>query len=149
MKVLVDTRENRPYQFPDWSCVKLNVGDYTVDGLQDRIALERKTHDDLYLCLGVQRKHFLSQLARLRKIEHRALIVDTTPDLILLGHFYSGIPGGVALGRLMQLSIKYSVPVLFAGKTAGAKLAFLFLAHTSVQCGAPVYDPEPVSANAE
>ena len=43
MIIAIDTREQRPYRFV-WSEIKtLTTGDYSVIGLEDRVAIERKS----------------------------------------------------------------------------------------------------------
>lgn len=42
--ILVDTREQTPWEFSHYSTAKqkLDTGDYTVSGLEDKLAIERK-----------------------------------------------------------------------------------------------------------
>ncbi|MCA1987342.1 MAG: hypothetical protein LDL27_12865, partial [Desulfovibrio sp.] len=56
MKIVVDTREQRPFRFERWPAVILEpgtlpTGDYSLPGLAHRVALERKSLDDLVSCL--------------------------------------------------------------------------------------------------
>lgn len=59
MKILIDTREQAPYSFQGkyYQDVKiehgtLQSGDYSLAGLTDKIAVERKELPDLIQCLG-------------------------------------------------------------------------------------------------
>jgi ERCC4-type nuclease len=52
MRILIDTREQAPLDFSRWPGVTvevgtLNAGDYSLRGLEDRFALERKSISDL------------------------------------------------------------------------------------------------------
>ena len=49
--VAIDTREQKPYRFPRSEVKTLASGDYSVVGLEDRIAIERKTKEDAYSSL--------------------------------------------------------------------------------------------------
>lgn len=63
MKILIDTREQYPYQFTDkphfagiqLEAAALQSGDYSLAGLTDRIAIERKELADIVQCLGKDR----------------------------------------------------------------------------------------------
>lgn len=64
--VLVDDRENLPYEFPGQSTdsARLPVGDYTYDGFADCFAVERKTLDDLATSMGSDRLRFENEIRR-------------------------------------------------------------------------------------
>ncbi|MDD5006957.1 MAG: hypothetical protein PHU49_01435 [Syntrophorhabdaceae bacterium] len=63
--VLVDTRERDPLSFsdfPNWIAgerrQKLEAGDYSVEGMEDLLALERKTLSDLITTVILYRPRF-------------------------------------------------------------------------------------------
>ena len=71
MKIIVDNREQRPFSFRgtpyDGVAVEagtLAIGDYSLAGLTDRAAVERKELADLVACLGRERDRFERELAR-------------------------------------------------------------------------------------
>lgn len=90
--VLVDHREQLPYSFSDlppkaaWRgrlCVPIErthlvTGDYTIRGLEDRLALERKSLADLYGTIGQARERFEAELERLNQMTFAAVIVEAT-----------------------------------------------------------------------
>ncbi len=41
--IVIDSREQRPYQFPGAVVKTLPTGDYSIVGLTDRVAIERKS----------------------------------------------------------------------------------------------------------
>lgn len=74
MKILVDHREKKPYQFPgveNVETVELNVGDYTLEGFEDVFAVERKTLDDLATSLGAERLRFENEIRRANGLAER------------------------------------------------------------------------------
>jgi len=124
--VVVDSREKRPVRFEGSICKKLQVGDYSLSGYEDCIAVERKSFDDLYGCLTLRLKDFQQQLRALALLRHGCLLVESTPDNILIGHFRCKLPGRVALMRLLSLARKAgNVPVWFAGRSAGPMISCL------------------------
>ena len=62
--VAVDTREQKPYRFQRSEVKTLQSGDYSIVGLEDRIAIERKTKTDAYAPLGQGR-------ARAAEVRHQ------------------------------------------------------------------------------
>ena len=96
--VLVDDREKRPYTFS--RCrgdardghaplavptrrVTLPTGDYSLDGLADRIAVERKSLADLYGTLGQRRGRFQDDLGRLNALDVAFVVVEADWRAIL------------------------------------------------------------------
>ena len=128
MRIVVDTREQRPYKFSHSTRACLSVGDYSVEGYEKYIALERKSHSDLMSCLGRNKQHLESQLKKLSKIKHRIVLLDTSPEAILLGSFYSQIPGEIALQKILAYGSRFHIDILFAG-TKGNKVAGIWLAN--------------------
>ena len=61
--MVIDTREKRPYSFPRSVVRGLPAGDYSIDGFEDRVAVERKTHADMYGSLGARRERPAAQPA--------------------------------------------------------------------------------------
>lgn len=64
--IIVDSREQLPYDFPgeDTRVEKLDVGDYSLEGFQNRFAVERKTLDDLASSVGTDRLRFENEIRR-------------------------------------------------------------------------------------
>jgi len=54
--IIVDSREQKPYLFGGYTCgVKksgLKTGDYSIEGYENSICVERKSKEDLYSSLG-------------------------------------------------------------------------------------------------
>jgi len=94
------------------------TGDYSVEGMEDVVAVERKGYDDLYNCLSQagNRRRFTSQMTRLSKMPHGYLLVDSTVSALLKGHPISRLPGYKALDRLLTLCQKKKVPVYFCDR---------------------------------
>jgi hypothetical protein len=70
-----DARDsNRPLCVPTaWAT--LDTGDYSIVGHLDKIAVERKSKEDLFLCCGAARGRFQRCLARLAALPAPALVV--------------------------------------------------------------------------
>ena len=87
--VLVDTREQTPFRFNGWAVERrgLVTGDYSIDGLSEYVAIERKTIQDLVGCVGSCRDRFKRELHRLQgyplpgRHHHRGIVRRVRPPL--------------------------------------------------------------------
>ena len=115
MKILVDSREQRPYQFETPSEVgAVPCGDYSIDGLENYVAIERKTVDDLIGCLTQDRDRFERELHRGRALEYFALVVETSLRNLASGNYRSKMLPKSAVQSLLAFSIRYRLPIFFA-----------------------------------
>jgi len=80
--VIVDTREQNPYTFedisppPDIVTGGLKTGDYSIEGYESRIAVERKSLVDLYGSVGNGRKRFEKEMERMFDLEFAAVVCE-------------------------------------------------------------------------
>lgn len=99
--VIVDTREQAPYRFmglksdaKDKNCpliiptvrATLKTGDYSIEGLEDHVTVERKEFGDFYHCCGGDRERFQKQLERLNEIPVAAIVVEAGLNSVITGH---------------------------------------------------------------
>lgn len=122
MNILIDTREQTPYDLIGAKKSTLHTGDYSVQGYKDQIAIERKSYSDLYHCLTTAKNRFKQQLQRLGELDYSYLLIDTTASAVLMGHPQCQLPGEVALSKLVKLCARHEVPFCFADNK-GALLA--------------------------
>lgn len=78
--ILTDTREQTPLPFEHCPTIRttLQTGDYTAHGMQDRLAIERKSIPDLLRSISQERERFMRELERLRGYQTRALLIVGT-----------------------------------------------------------------------
>ena len=120
--ILVDTREQLPFEFlnvPNWiektKKKKLDVGDYSIEGMEDQIVLERKTLTDLITTLMQNRKRFFKMCEKLAAYRWRGLLIEATyedvkspyDDLNTAAH-----PNAVS-GSLDALEARFGIPVIY------------------------------------
>lgn len=106
--VLIDQREKLPYSFEGLHAdakqgnrplivpartVHLATGDYTIEGYESRIAIERKGGQgglaDLFSTLGQERDRFVRELERLAQMEWAAVVVEASWADVLHGAPFS------------------------------------------------------------
>jgi DNA excision repair protein ERCC-4 len=116
--VIVDTREQTPLEFPaEIVTVRgtLNAGDYSVQGLEDLVAVERKELSDLVACVGPERDRFERELLRLRGWHSKAVMVEATLAQLEKGGWRSQVTPAAVLGSIAAWRIKYKVEFIYAG----------------------------------
>jgi len=89
--VVVDSREQHPFSFRNIrarkdqgggvNAVKINrqalrTGDYSIEGLEDVVAIERKSMEDFTSCAGTDRRRFEKQLARLNEMPLGHIVLE-------------------------------------------------------------------------
>lgn len=118
MKVVVDSREQRPLWEEGVVVKKLDVGDYSLLNFEDKIAIERKSLIDLYGTLGRGHKRFKKELERSEALDYFAIVIEGTYTQCVTksfpGSFHSKIRGYVITSILFTLHVKYGVNVFFA-----------------------------------
>lgn len=88
--VIKDTREQDGYYFKPYNtCAgmidqKLDTGDYSIQGLEDKICIERKgCVEELAMNLGQKKYAFLDEIARMSSFPHKFLILEfSLEDLV-------------------------------------------------------------------
>lgn len=76
----VDSREQTPFDLAPMMTERatLDVGDYSVKGLEHVVSIERKSLLDLVACCGRERARFQRELDRLRGWPVSAVVVEST-----------------------------------------------------------------------
>lgn len=83
---VVDTREQTPLALLiPWERGTLAAGDYSVKGLEHRIAVERKSLNDCLMCVGRERERFEACVKRMQAYETRALVIEASWNTIEVG----------------------------------------------------------------
>lgn len=113
--VAIDTREQKPYRFARSEVKTLASGDYSVVGLEDRVAVERKSKEDAYSSLGQGRARFERELQRLARFDYAAIVIETSLPDFLRAPAFSRMNSRAAARSLIAWSVKYRVCVFFAG----------------------------------
>jgi ERCC4-type nuclease len=124
--VLVDTREKEPFPLflnhPNWiggeRRVALKTGDYTVEGMESLLSLERKNLADLVACTVTYRKRFLAACGRLARLRWKAILVEATLEDIKGGFEAFDIPSEVhpnaVCGTLDAIEAKFGIPIIYS-----------------------------------
>jgi hypothetical protein len=138
MIILQDNKEQTPWdleffdEVEEQKVVHLVTGDYSIEGLESVVTIERKrTTGEIALNLGQKYKAFAREFDRLQTFEYRYIICEFTFDDILSFPINSGIPkrfwsklrisGKFILSRLEQLCNDHEVELILCGNKENAE----------------------------
>jgi len=123
--IIIDTREQEPYEFdPENVEVKhqaLSAGDYSINGFEDQVCIERKSLQDYVQSVIKQRDRFLKEVKKLSEIPHCCIVVECDLADIMGKRYRSGAHPNSVLGATLSLMIDHQVPVCFCSDRQLAK----------------------------
>ncbi|TQQ81887.1 ERCC4 domain-containing protein [Halonotius roseus] len=110
MNVVFDQREKREWDLPgvDQTAVHLETGDYTIEGYEDRFAVERKSINDLATSVGSNRDRFEAEIQRAQSMDEFVVIIEGSRHDVENHRYYSNIHPNAVLGTTDKWPLKYS-----------------------------------------
>lgn len=126
--VLVDTREQQPLPLlanhRNWIAgerrVALKTGDYSVEGMESLLVLERKSLADLVDCTVNCRARFLTCCSRLGKFRWKAILIEASYEDIKRGwdtdEIQSDVHPNSVCGLLDAVEAKFGIPILLTSR---------------------------------
>ena len=117
VRFIVDTREQEEYSFDPRlvTAVRraLPAGDYSIEGLEDRVAVERKTLDDFVSTVIHSWARFREELRKLAGYRAACVVVEAGLIDVLQKRYRGGAHPNAVLGNALSLILDYRVPVFF------------------------------------
>ncbi len=141
MKIVRDTREQSSFHF---DCDKfegvaviegtLSTGDYSIDGLESRVAVERKSLPDFMASISTSRERFERELVRARGLDAFMVVVEAPFSDLVAGNYRSRMQPKAAAQTVYSFMSRYRTSFHFAQSRAMAEYAtFHFLRHYARQ----------------
>lgn len=122
-RIVIDTRENRPYEFDDSVAHALPAGDYSIEGFETEAAVERKSLSDWISTIIHNGARFHRELDKLADYSFAAVVIEAGIPDILSGEYRSEINPSALLGRTFALMQSYpTIHFLFAGDRPHARV---------------------------
>ena len=130
---VVDSREQLPLDLSPLSTIvaTLTTGDYSVQGLEHVVAIERKSLGDLLSCVGTDRERFDREVQRLLAFQTRALVIESTWPELEAGHWRSKVNSKSVTGSLLGW-MAAGLPVVLCGDH---ERAGRYVSRASLHCG--------------
>jgi DNA excision repair protein ERCC-4 len=122
--IIVDSREQAPYSF-EGRGVKvirraLPAGDYSLEGFEHLVAVERKTLEDFVFTVIHSRGRFFKELRCLSAYDASCVVVEADLRDILGGRYRSGAHPNSVLGALVSIVVDFGIPVFFCSDRQAA-----------------------------
>lgn len=130
--IIVDTREQTPWEFENYTTAnkKLDTGDYSIEGLQDIFAIERKRTVS-EIANNVTEPRFKDFLSRLEKFKHKFILLEFTLNNVMDYPVGSTVPKRMwhtlkitnkyILKYLTEINIKYNIHTIYCGNRENAE----------------------------
>ena len=141
--ILADTREQLPYPFTatvDVARVALPEGDYSVLGLEGRVAVERKSLADLVGSLTAGHERFTRELVRLQTYQFARVLIEADVAEILRHEYRSQIKPVSLMRMVCSIETDYRIPFCWAGNR---RTAAAFCQHYLTRLWLREHDPMP------
>ncbi len=100
---IVDTREQTPLDLSPLRTIggTLDTGDYSIQGLEHVVRVERKSLPDLLGCVGRERDRFEREVQRLLAYPVRVLVVESTWQALEVGGWRGSVSPSQVIGSLL------------------------------------------------
>lgn len=116
--IVIDTREQLPYSFDDSLSTQkqkaLPAGDYSLEGHETAVAIERKRTGEMFSVVGKGRARFERELKKLSCYKYAAIVIEGKISDILNPSAFSKVSPKSVINSLISWSVQYNVHVYFA-----------------------------------
>ena len=122
--IIIDTREQEPYSFDPRLATALRralpAGDYSVDGLEACVAVERKTLNDFVSTVIHSRERFRAELQKLADYRAACVVVEADITDILQRRYRGEAHPNAVLGNTLSIILDFRIPVFFCSNRQAA-----------------------------
>ncbi len=93
-RIVIDTREQTPWTFlkakvrPDTVRKMLKVGDYSVEGFEKQITIERKSLNDMFGTYSDRLAQFTRKLQEMRVYRYKVIVIECNATAFMKGPRY-------------------------------------------------------------
>lgn len=130
--IIIDTREQQPWSFDHYLTAnrKLDTGDYSIEGLENIVAIERKKSASEF-ANNVTESRFKDVIDRLSKIKHSFLLLEFDLEDILIYPIGSNVPKKIwdkikispafLVKNILDLQMLHNIHICFCGNSDNAE----------------------------
>ena len=116
--IIIDTREQQPFAFEGLVVkrAKLDSGDYSIEGLEHRVAVERKNKVDAWGCMAESRARFERCLERLAALDRAMVVIECgLEEFCIRPAQIQRVTVASAVGGYISAMARHNIPVIWAG----------------------------------
>ena len=130
--IIIDTREQQPWNFKHHSVAskKLDAGDYSLEGFENILAIERKK-SVCEIANNIVESRFKDALERLGQLKYSFLLLEFDLENVLSYPIGSSLPKKIwdktkitptfLLRNILDWQLKYNIKVQFCGSSNNAE----------------------------
>lgn len=130
--IIVDTREQQPWSFDNYSKanIKLDTGDYSIEGLERVLAIERKKSIN-EIANNIIESRFKDVIDRLSKIKYSYILLEFDLENVLSYPIGSSLPKHMwnkvkispsfIMKHILEWQMFYNIKVVFCGCPTNAE----------------------------
>ena len=130
--IIVDTREQQPWSFSEYITAnrKLDTGDYSIEGLEDVICIERKKSASEF-ANNIVESRFKDVIMRMSQLKYSFLLLEFDLKDLLIYPIGSTVPKKMwdkikitpafLLKNILELQLNHNIIVHFCGNAENAQ----------------------------
>jgi ERCC4-type nuclease len=118
--VVIDSAEHMGYTFSEYrnwfsgtERKRLRVGDYTIQGMEKEVAIERKTLLDLVNSIIQKRQDFIEKCERMSKFRKKGFVIEASLERLKMPYGESRAHPNAVLGSLIAVQERWNIPIYF------------------------------------
>jgi ERCC4-type nuclease len=123
VRIWVDSREQLPWSFPGHEVVRaaLHAGDYSVEGLTDKVAIERKSLADFLSSITWGRERFEREMERAAGYARFCIFVEAHRDDLYDGAYQARVNPKAVIGSINSIHARWNIATFCHGSRANAE----------------------------
>jgi ERCC4-type nuclease len=130
--IIIDTREQQPWEFQNYAVAnkKLDTGDYSIEGLENILCIERKKSASEF-ANNIVESRFKDVVMRMSQLKYSFLLLEFDLEDLLVYPIGSTVPKRMwdkikispafLLKNIIELQINHNIIVYFCGDSSNAE----------------------------
>lgn len=130
--IIIDTREQQPWTFDSYTTAhkKLDTGDYSIQGLEHLLTIERKKSIN-EIANNIVESRFKDVIARMTQYKYSFLLLEFDLEDILIYPIGSNLPKRMwdkikvtpafIMKHILEWQLLYNIKVVFCGSSTNAE----------------------------
>lgn len=142
MIIIADSRERKSYadiisrRGVGVEISGLKTGDYTIKGLENKFAIERKTLTDFISSITHKRKSFEEKVVQASKnLSFYAIVIECTLHDITNHNYSNDVAPEAILNTILCWTVKYHIPIILCESRSGGAQTVIGLAQEFLKHG--------------